>query len=733
MNRLITAVSALAVACAAPALADTLTWTGGASGSLSAAASWTSDGTHATPQPGDTVMFATPSAIALPAETFDLGASGLTVSVAQGVTVENAVSFSGAGVLVKEGTGNLRMAVEGAYTGGTTISDGQVTLCCAGNVLGTGTVTIARGEGRAPNLTLETNHTDFNNPIALTGPCLTANNDISVNANAYLKGPVTSEGSLTLRHVYNWESTYNMSAHVHCPITVTDGGTLYATAGPLWLASEQNCSVGVLSMWGNSSKDGRSFGINLADGYVNVTADAVITNAVRGHVWFYEGSRFEGREVVVKGSSVTLVLAATEPFGDATAVKVLDGATVQANAITKVPRLFVGGTEIAAGTYTADDFPASGTLTGSGTVVVGGTLGNVSTWKGGALGSWTDEKNWDNGVPSDGQVAIFNSETVVNEGEVSIGEGGLTVICNAKVTIATNAAFTGVGKLTKKGDANLAFAGMNGFNTHSGGTDICGGLLVIDYVASADKAPGLGTGLVTITRTAGQECALWLNQGNALTNDVLITGPYTASTVADQYYSLCFDNGARLTGKITAEGDFKIRDKWLRARMGDIDAHGHTVYCYQNHNMTPVEFLGDVDASYVKGPGASGLTYVTGRFTDPDASFTLLGGTNDVAAAASVACRNIVVSNASAGVLLRLNGAGNLSREAKVSLWKGGRLEVAKGVRCAIAELWADGVRQPDGRYSSSGVPAGATVSAACFEGKGRVRVGETGAALVVR
>ena len=73
--------------------ADTLTWTGGASGALSSAANWTSDGAHTSPQPGDTVKFT--RATTLTAETFDLGSGGLTIENDADVT--SSVKFTGSG------------------------------------------------------------------------------------------------------------------------------------------------------------------------------------------------------------------------------------------------------------------------------------------------------------------------------------------------------------------------------------------------------------------------------------------------------------------------------------------------------------------------------------------------------------------------------------------------------------------------------------------------------------
>ena len=132
------------------------------------------------------------------------------------------------------------------------------------------------------------------------------------------------------------------------------------------------------------------------------------------------------------------------------------------------------------------------------------------------------------------------------------------------------------------------------------------------------------------------------------------------------FYSFRLNNGAKITGTITAEDDIKVVNAWSRGKIADVNAHGHTVYCNPGSKNTPIEFTGAVDASFEKGD-------------------------------------------------------------------KGGKLDVKSGVRARVAELWVDGVKQPDGTYRASAVPAGATVTGASFTGAGTIRVGDIGAFLIIR
>ena len=727
-------LSALAAAFATmPVFADALTWTGSTSGAFSAAGNWSSDGTHTTPQAGDTVTFN--ASVTLTAESFALGSGTLTFDVASGKTVTANVSFSGDGVLAKTGSGTLYLKAASSYSGGTTVSDGQVKIDNATS-FGTGTVTVSRGAGRTPNIYLEPNGKTVANDVVITGPFLASVNDITFNNSPKLTGSITCDGSLTIDNIYGHAWATRAGSAVFGKVT-TGGGTLYARKAA-WFANEQDCSIVVLSMWDQSNNI--RGGIYFGSGYANANADAVITNAVKGLVQFEEGSSFAGREVVSKGVLVTNVLNGASCFGADTVVKLLDGATLQVASFVRVPHLVVDEAEIPAGAYTAANFPVSGRFVGAGTLCVG-AASSVSTWKGGSFGTWTDAANWDNGVvPLDGQVAVFNSAVRVGDaGTVTIGEGGLTVVCNGNVTVSTNVTITGVGKLTKAGAKTLTFENMNqvgtpSLNAYTGGTEILAGMITLHGVNDNKTSPttcyatGLGPGPVTIRRAAGCGSCIRQEMNAHLTNNaVTVLGPYTAGE-----QTFCVNNDPELTAPITAADDIRIFNVWSNNRavgtkVGDISAHGHTVYAAQ----APLTFTGDVDASFVAE--TAGLKYTNGRFTDPDASYTVLGGTNVVSASATIACRDVVVSNVISSATIQLNGAGNLSREAKVSLWNGGRVDVKSGVRVKVAELWVDGVQQPIGVYSAAGVPSGATVTAASFPGGGRLRVGELGAILIVR
>ena len=102
-------VSIVATICAAApiaAVADTLTWNGGASGNFSTGP-WTSDGSHTTPQNGDTIVFAAGG-------TFENDISGLSVA-GLSFSSADAVTLSGSQIAIANG-GSVSQSGAGAVT-----------------------------------------------------------------------------------------------------------------------------------------------------------------------------------------------------------------------------------------------------------------------------------------------------------------------------------------------------------------------------------------------------------------------------------------------------------------------------------------------------------------------------------------------------------------------------------------------------------------------------------------
>ena len=99
----------LLFASGATAVADTLTWGGGAAGSFSTGP-WTSDGSHTAPENGDTLVFGTAGSFAN--DISGLTVAGLSITAAGNVEIRGSqITLAGGGSLSKSGSGTYTNSV----------------------------------------------------------------------------------------------------------------------------------------------------------------------------------------------------------------------------------------------------------------------------------------------------------------------------------------------------------------------------------------------------------------------------------------------------------------------------------------------------------------------------------------------------------------------------------------------------------------------------------------------
>ena len=102
-RRLVSLVTAICVAAPIVAVADTLTWNGGASGNFSTGP-WTSDGSHTTPENGDTLVFGTVGDFNN--DIADLSVAGISITASGAVRINGSqITLAGGGSLAKSGSG----------------------------------------------------------------------------------------------------------------------------------------------------------------------------------------------------------------------------------------------------------------------------------------------------------------------------------------------------------------------------------------------------------------------------------------------------------------------------------------------------------------------------------------------------------------------------------------------------------------------------------------------------
>ena len=119
---------------------------------------------------------------------------------------------------------------------------------------------------------------------------------------------------------------------------------------------------------------------------------------------------------------------------------------------------------------------------------------------------------------------------------------------------------------------------------------------------------------------------------------------------------------------------------------------------------------------------------MSGNSPNPANSFTMLGCTNRLTAAAYWGGTNIVVRRAETIIPahLILNGENNLNPEATLTLADGGTVEVASGKKVCIAHLVTDGESRRNGVYTSANLPG-------YILGSGRIQVGVVGLTILFR
>jgi len=122
-----------------------LTWTGSVNGTWDmSTVNWLNGSTASTYLDGGYITFNDASSVNAVTLSGTLTPATVTVNATQAYTFSGSGSISGATTLTKSGSGTLTISSAQAYTGGTTINAGTLTL---GNVaaLGTGTITLAGG------------------------------------------------------------------------------------------------------------------------------------------------------------------------------------------------------------------------------------------------------------------------------------------------------------------------------------------------------------------------------------------------------------------------------------------------------------------------------------------------------------------------------------------------------------------------------------------------------------
>ena len=442
---------------------------------------------------------------------------------------------------------------------------------------------------------------------------------------------------------------------------------------------------------------------------VSDAADATVTvNA--GTVEFTESAAWAGSSVTAKGTTSVLRFNGRNLTSDDATVTVTDGAKIDLTTLAAVPHVTLGETALANGFYRAAD--RAEWLTGIGLLSVGG---DVATWIGGAAGAWSDGTNWSTGeAPKGTTIAKFTNAVDLANEPFDFGDIGVCIWNIAYANLTNRTMFAGSGKYYKFGAGTIEYKAES---TYTGGTLFADGYARIS-TPYTNNVFGAADGVVELARSAdGTRPYLEFGTWNVtLPNKIRFVG---ATSVARMRIA----NNIKLTGDIEADANVYIFSAWgpMWAE-GGFSAPGQTLTFEEaDEGRGFVSYIaGAVDASLLKK--GTGSLELRGQSTVETNVLTVAKGTLTLTADATWA-GPVVVQN---GGLLKLNGNGNLSSAATLTIEAGGIVEIAKGVKVEPASLVIDGETMPPGSYSVRKLPN-------VFAGSGRVKVGQAGSLIILR
>ena len=554
--------------------AKALTWTGASGATWDANTTTNFIDNTTTPQnffAGDAVTFDDSSLNNIVTLNGALSPSSVVVSnSANSYTLNSGTtgSIAGSTGLVKKGTGILTINLANTYTGGTTISSGEVRISTA-SALGTGTVTLgdASTATNNVNLYLDTNRVSFTNPVVVTG-----NGNVTLGSRATITGSGANNyfSNITLQG----NVTFDSNAADRTDYTITSGtGDVTITGTGRTIFLNPSTFLGNIIVTNPSSSSTQSFQIGAATaGNTNIIPDTSSVTVQTGAL-MRMSSGAEAIDALNGGgtinvNSINSVLTIGASNGSGTFSGVLANST-NTLGLTKAgtgsetlsgANTYTGATTVNGGTLqvtgslagtpvtvnSAGIFIVAGTANGSSTTVNGGTL---SVPAGGTLG---DTLTVASGTVQIGG-SLSGSTAVVNGGSV-LGASGSTISSAVSVN---GGVFGGNGMLTGSVTVNnggTLSPGQNGIGVLALSNSLTlnsGGHLAID-LAGNNQADGILVSGASSTVTLGGDLQLTLGYTPSV-GDVFFIIVNQGPSAVSGLFSNAIDQGNG-TGLLSAGG-----------------------------------------------------------------------------------------------------------------------------------------------------------------------------------
>jgi autotransporter-associated beta strand protein len=503
----------------------------------------------------------TPSVLTFSGTTFNLApasstaARTLTITGTGNTLISAALVNGGAGasVLQKLGTGTLTLSATGnAYTGGTNINLGTLTLGASNVLPGTGAVTVSATSTGSAILNLD----GFSDTIGAlnlggTGGVVGSVNQVTTGA-----GTLTLGGNVTVTSTGNWTSPALISG------TLALGGTsrtftvnnsngtdvdldLQATVTGTSGNSVTKAGAGVMLMTSTGGTWGG--GTVVSAGEIRLGASNVIPNT--GTVTLNGG----GSSILnLNGFSDTIAALTLGGTGNGAGsvyqvntgagTLTLGGTVTVSSTANAVGSVISGNVALGASrTFAVSDSPAAvdldltaavtGTATASFTKTGAGVLAISSTansWGGGTVVSAGELRSGaSNVIPDAGTVTLNGSgSSILNLNGFSDTIGILTLGGTGNAAGSVYQVNTGAGTLTLGGTLSVTSTANAVGSTISGNLDLGGNrtISVADSPASADlTVSALVSGAFTLTKT-GSGALLLSNASNSYTGATTISG-----------------------------------------------------------------------------------------------------------------------------------------------------------------------------------------------------------------